>query len=88
MLSSSMFQGVGEGSKALTLTLLRTVILTPLLAVLFVFTLDMGLEGVWWGLVVANVIGSIVSYVWAKSYLKKLIRKQRRQKRKASETLS
>ncbi len=81
MLSSSMFQGVGEGSKALTLTLLRTVILTPLLAVLFVFTLDMGLEGVWWGLVVANVIGSIVSYVWAKSYLKKLMRK-----RKASKT--
>ncbi len=84
MLSSSMFQGVGEGSKALTVTLLRTVILTPLLAVVFVLTLDMGLEGVWWSLVVANLIGSVVSYVWAKSYLKKLMRKQKRGRSKAS----
>ncbi len=77
MLSSSMFQGVGEGSKALTVTLLRTVILTPPLALLLVYTFDMGLEGAWWGLVLANVIGSVVSYTWAMSYLKKLMKKEK-----------
>ena len=64
---------------ALVVTLLRTVILTPPLVLLFAYTFGMGLEGVWWGLVTANIIGSVVSYTWAKSYLKKLRHGKRRQ---------
>jgi putative MATE family efflux protein len=74
MLSSSMFQGTGKGMNSLILTLLRTVILTPPLALLFSYTLDMGLEGVWWGLVFANLIGSAASYLWSRSYIRKLKR--------------
>lgn len=69
MLSSSMFQGVGRGRDALIVTLLRTLVLTPIFAVLFAFTLGMGLNGIWWGLVVGNVLGSVVAFVWARLYV-------------------
>jgi Na+-driven multidrug efflux pump len=74
MLSSSMFQGAGKGMNALLVTILRTVILTPILSILFAHVLGMGLSGVWWGLVVANISGSIVSYAWARSYIRTLRR--------------
>jgi putative MATE family efflux protein len=74
MLSGSMFQGTGKGMYSLAVTILRTVILTPAIAWLLAVSLGMGLEGVWWGLVIANIAGSTVSYVWAKSYIRRLKR--------------
>lgn len=72
MLSSSLFQGTGKGVNALLVTLLRTIILTPLLAVVFAFELGFGLVGVWWGLVIANFIGTTVAFVWARLYIRGL----------------
>ena len=72
MLSSSMFQGVGRGTDALIVTLLRTLVLTPIFAILFAFTLEMGLVGIWWGLVAGNVIGSVVAFIWARLYVSRL----------------
>ncbi|MBA3046195.1 MAG: MATE family efflux transporter [Candidatus Thermoplasmatota archaeon] len=72
MLSSAMFQGIGKGMNALLVTLLRTVILTPPLALLFSSVMGMGLEGIWWGLVMANIIGSLTSYTWARACTRKL----------------
>jgi Na+-driven multidrug efflux pump len=69
-----MFQGTGKGMYSLAVTILRTVILTPAIAWLLAVSLGMGLEGVWWGLVIANIAGSTVSYVWAKSYIRRLKR--------------
>ena len=74
MLSGSMFQGTGNGWKALAVTVLRTVVLTPPLAYGLAMWAGMGLEGVWLGLVLANVIGSSVSYVWARAYMRGLRR--------------
>lgn len=74
MLSGSMFQGAGKGWNALAVTILRTVVLTPPLAYGLAVWAGMGLSGVWWGLVIANITGSIVSYSWAKSYIRKLRR--------------
>ena len=67
-----MFQGTGKGFYALIATLLRTIILTPIFAVLFCCAFSFGLSGVWWGLVVANLIGSLVSVTWAKLYIRRL----------------
>jgi putative MATE family efflux protein len=83
MLSSSMFQGTGKGMNSLILTLLRTVILTPPLALIFAYTFGMGLDGVWWGLVLANIIGSTASYMWAKSYIRDLRRRASRNANRA-----
>ena len=74
--SSSMFQGTGKGLYALVATLLRTIILTPICAIIFCCGFSLGLNGVWWGLVVANLIGSIVSFTWAKLYIKGLFIKK------------
>lgn len=73
MLSSAIFQGTGKGMNALLVTLLRTIILTPLLALLFAFVLHGGLVGVWWGLVAANILGTLVTFVWVRHYIRGLL---------------
>lgn len=72
MFSSSVFQGVGKGINALIATIIRTVLLTLLFTALFTFILDMGLMGVWFGIVVGNTIGAVVAFLWAKSYIRGL----------------
>jgi len=67
--SSAMFQGTGKGTYALIATLLRTIILSPFLAGLFCCVFSMGISGIWWGLVGANLIGSLVSFTWAKHFI-------------------
>lgn len=70
--SSAMFQGTGKGIYALIATLLRTIVLMPFLGVFFCCLLLLRLNGVWWGIVAANLIGSIVSFSWAKLYIQRL----------------
>jgi Na+-driven multidrug efflux pump len=70
--SSAMFQGTGKGVYALVATLLRTVTLTPVFAIVFCCVWNGGLMGIWWALVVANLIGSAVSFTWGKLYIRGL----------------
>ena len=72
IMSSSIFQGTGRGVNALIATLLRTVIFTPPLSYILAITLDLGLPGIWWGLVVANVLGAIISFSWVTIYIRRL----------------
>jgi len=74
IMSSAMFQGTGKGLYSLIATLLRTIILTPIIALLFCCVFSFGLSGVWWGLVIANLIGSVVSFSWAKIYINSLFK--------------
>jgi Na+-driven multidrug efflux pump len=73
MLSASLFQGAGKGTSALIATLLRSLVLTPLFALLFAYEFDWGLLGVWWGLVTGTVIGSLITFVWAQFYLRGMV---------------
>ena len=70
--SSAIFQGTGKGTYALIATLMRTVVLTPIFALIFIFVFDLNLIGIWWALVIANLIGSVIAFTWAKMYLNKL----------------
>ena len=72
MFSSSMFQGTGNGSKALIVTIVRTLVLGTPLAAIFAISFDWGLPGVWWGMVVGNILGSILAFTWAKIYIRGL----------------
>ena len=74
MLSSSLFQGVGKGFYALVATILRAVIFVPIFALFFAFNLDMGLTGIWWGMVIGNIMGSLFIFVWARVYVRKLLK--------------
>jgi putative MATE family efflux protein len=74
MLSSSLFQGVGKGLYSLIVTILRTMILILPLAWIFGVMFGWGLVGAWWGLVVANIIGSAITFIWAKLYVNSLLK--------------
>ena len=78
MLTSSMFNGIGKGERALAVTVLRTIILQIVMAYLFAVVLDFGLTGVWMGIVTGNVTAALISFTWGKltiSRLKKSIPK-------------
>ncbi len=72
MLSGSMFQAVGRGGPALVVTLLRTIILAPIFAILFAFVFGDGLVGIWWGIVFGNAIGPSLGFSWIRKYLNDL----------------
>jgi putative MATE family efflux protein len=73
MFSSSMFQGTGKGNNALVVTIVRTLVLGTPLAWVFAIPFDMGLVGVWWGMVVGNLIGSALSFSWGLYYVRSLL---------------
>ncbi|WP_340819752.1 MATE family efflux transporter [Methanolobus sp. WCC4] len=77
MLSSALFQGVGKGLSALFATILRVLIFTPIFTLFFAFTLGQGLTGIWWGMVVGNIMGSFFIFVWARIYVGRLLRSGR-----------
>jgi len=70
MFSSAMFQGMGKGENALTVTILRTISLTVPLAYLFGIILKFGLIGVWWGILLGNAIGAFIAFLWGKLVIK------------------
>ena len=72
MLSSSLFQGVGKGINALIITLLRTLVLTPIFALFFANTLSLGLAGIWWGIVAANTIFPLIAFSWVRLFIRTL----------------
>jgi len=71
--SSAMFQGTGKGTYALIATLLRTIVLSIALALISTYIFNAGIIGIWWALVIANLIGSIVSFIWGKRYMRRLL---------------
>jgi putative MATE family efflux protein len=75
--SSAMFQGTGKGTYSLFATLLRTIVMTIALALLFVLVFEFGIVGIWWAIVIGNLTGSIVSFVWGNLYIRKLIIKNK-----------
>ena len=72
VMSSSTFQGVGKGMTSLTLTLLRNLVFIAIFAYLFAIILGLGEYGVWWGIVAGDILGGIVAYVWARTYIRRL----------------
>jgi len=72
MFSSALFQGTGKGINSLIITLFRTIIFTVPFSYLFAIPMKMGLNGAWWGLVVGNIFGAVIAFIWARIYVKGL----------------
>ncbi|MBN2066726.1 MAG: MATE family efflux transporter [Candidatus Thermoplasmatota archaeon] len=70
--SSAMFQGTGKGTYSLVATLLRTVVLTVVLALISTYVLKGGIIGLWWIIVIANLVGSVISFGWGIFYIRRL----------------
>ena len=73
MLSSSMFQGTGKGLYSLIITLIRTIFLAAPLAFIFAISLNFGLKGVWWGIVIGNVIAGLIAFIWGRFFIRHLL---------------
>ncbi|AAL80832.1 MATE family efflux transporter [Pyrococcus furiosus DSM 3638] len=66
MMTSAMFQGIGEGEKSLILTIFRTLVMQVGFAYIFVHYTTLGLRGVWIGIVIGNMVAAIVGFLWGR----------------------
>ncbi|WP_041075579.1 MATE family efflux transporter [Thermotoga caldifontis] len=64
MFTSAMFQGIGHAFKGLAVSILRTVVLHVLFSYLFVFVFNLGLIGVWLGILMGNVVAEAITFLW------------------------
>jgi len=76
--TSAMFQGTGKGTYSLIATLLRTIVLTIAFALIFVLVFDTGIIGIWWAIVIGNLLGSVISFTWGNLYIRNLILKNKK----------
>ena len=72
ILSSAMFQGIGKGMNSLAVTIFRTIILVIPLVYFFSISLQMRLPGIWWGIVMGNIIGATIAFSWARYVINRL----------------
>ena len=72
VMSSSVFQGAGKGMTSLTLTALRNLVFIAIFAYIFAIFFGLGEYGVWWGIVAGDILGGVVAYVWARTYIRRL----------------
>ncbi len=56
------------------LTAIRELLLVVVFAYILAIPLGMGQYGVWWGgIVIGNIIGSLIALIWSKLYIKKVV---------------
>lgn len=64
MLTSAMFRGIGHGGKSLIVTLIRTILFQIPAAYLLGIVFEMGLTGIWLGIVAGNVLAVVITFSW------------------------
>jgi putative MATE family efflux protein len=73
IMSGSIFQATGRGMTSLVMTVLRNLVFIAAFAYLFGIVLGFGEHGIWWGIVFGDILGGVVSFVWARYYISRLI---------------
>ncbi len=66
MLTSAMFRGVGKGKNSLIVTLFRTIFLQVPFAYFLGIFFNLGLMGIWMGIIAGNIIAVSLTYLWGK----------------------
>ncbi len=75
VIASSTFQGLGKGFSALTITFVRQIFGTVMVAYILGIILNFGEVGVWWGTVLGGGLGCILGGLWVKLHIKSLNKK-------------
>lgn len=70
MAGSCMFQGVGRGTTALIITIMRSLLGEVILAYFLGIVMGFGYSGVYFGLIIGAFIGSMIGFGWAKLFLR------------------
>jgi len=64
MLARSSFQALGRAIPGLILTVIRVIGVALPMAYLLVYAFDMGVYGVWLGVIAGNVVAGILAMIW------------------------
>lgn len=64
MVISSAFQGAGKGIQTLVITALRLIVLSVPLAYLLSVVFEIGVTGIWIGMLISSIISFIVAVIW------------------------
>ncbi len=72
IMARSVFQALGRAWPGLLLTGLRMLGFVLPFVWLFVYVLDWGIYGVWFGMIAGNILGAILSLGWLGSYWSRL----------------
>jgi putative MATE family efflux protein len=73
--ANSFFQSLGKGINTFIMVMLREFLLVIIFSYILAILCDWGTIGVWWGIVIGNVIGVIIAYFWSEIYIKHLVEK-------------
>ena len=76
IMSASVFQATGKGLTSLIMTVMRNLVFIAVFAYLIGIVLGYGEHGIWWGIVPGDILGGILSFVWARVYISRLIANQ------------
>jgi putative MATE family efflux protein len=74
IVGTSSFQAIARPLPGLAVTTVRLAAVTIPLAYLLVRILDLGMYGVWFGVIAGNIVSAIVGFLWVRSDLTRLQR--------------
>lgn len=74
IMSSSIFQGTGRGMSSLVLNVLREIVFMASAAYILGVVLGYGEHGVWWGIVIGDILGGLTGFLWVKLYISRLMK--------------
>ena len=72
IMARSVFQAMGRPWPALIITGLRMLGFAIPFILLFVYLFDWGIYGVWGGMIAGNILGSLMSVFWVRTYWNRL----------------
>jgi putative MATE family efflux protein len=70
MLARSSFQAIGRAMPGLIITIIRIIGVALPVAYFYVYVMDLGIFGVWFGLITGNLIAAIIALLWVRKTLK------------------
>ena len=73
-ISMSMFQGLGKGFHGAMIPLIRHLISSTIAMYILGFVLNMGLFGIYLGILIGFIFTGVVSILWINNYIGKLIK--------------
>jgi putative MATE family efflux protein len=76
VLVRTFFQGLGKSLPGVVGNLLRSVVIAVPAAVVYAVVFDLGVQGVWFGMVTGNILAAVVSVLWVLNILSTFGRKR------------
>jgi len=73
MLTSAMFRGIGKGMNSLVASILRVFVFQLSIVYVLAIILNLGLVGVWWGIVIGNLLAAVLIFIWGISTVNKAL---------------